>query len=380
MVMATVLAGSLATTASSFLAETHQTASCTAPPAISNFQLSDNEEYLFSLPWVQQFSFNVQTYGGSGFAGVYDDSGASSLAFSTKDNANEFFGSRGTNSWQPGMHKVHAYIWTDCGSATAELVFDFQLKTFDEPYAYGVYVPMGDSYSSGEANPPYVNRSSCHVSPLAWPSLMFSNRDGAAPYFEANLACSGAKIDDLFRTFKGQLSQVGQLEQFKPDIATVTIGGNDLGFGKILGQCFVLNCLSDSQFKAAKTDIKKLRPRLKATFSQISKVVPRLVVVGYPKIFPTNQSEAINCGWLTPKERTRLNYLTDKLDGAEQQAATDAGVEYVSVLDALQGHELCSIDSWLFKVNPACVHDSRCGHPLADGQEAIAKAVESVIG
>ncbi len=353
-------------------------ASCTAPPEIVGFSLS--RQNVVGLPWVQRFIVDTKVYGGAAFVSVYDDSGASAIRI--KENGQDWrsWANRGTSWWTPGIRTEYVLVKTDCGTARASLSFDFQRIDIEKPSEYGVYVSAGDSYSSGEGNPPFINEGPCHVSVFAWPSLIFAYGLALTPYPETNLACSGARIDDLFRTFKGQPSQLERLKELKPVVATVTIGGNDVGFGKVLFQCFAWNCLSDSQFRAAQRDISNLKSRLKSAFTHIRAAVPRLIVVGYPRIFPATQPEAINCGWLTPRERSRLNVLAERVDQVERQAASAAKAEYVSLLGVLRGHELCSRDSWMFKVTPLCKFDSRCGHPLAEGQQAISDAVERHIG
>lgn len=86
-----------------------------------------------------------------------------------------------------------------------------------------------------------------------------------------------------------------------------------------------------------------------------------------------------HCGWLEPHERETLNRLGKKLNDMEQKAAEAAGLEFVPVQDALEGHELCTKDSWMFKIAHSCAGDSKCGHPLKPGQQAIAKIVATAI-
>jgi hypothetical protein len=68
--------------------------------------------------------------------------------------------------------------------------------------------------------------------------------------------------------------------------------------------------------------------------------------VGYPNIFPTKQSEAIHCGWLTRSERPAPVKLAKDLDAASAAAAREAGAQGVSTLRGLMDHEACTKDSW----------------------------------
>jgi hypothetical protein len=118
--------------------------------------------------------------------------------------------------------------------------------------------------------------------------------------------------------------------------------------------------------------------RLTTALKGIRGAVPfaRIVLVGYPRLLPAQQAQNTACGWLTPRERIRANTLATYLDVALRKAAKNAGVDYVSVLDVLDKHELCTADSWVFEVNPLLYgRDTRQGHPIYPGQAAIRDAV-----
>ena len=121
--------------------------------------------------------------------------------------------------------------------------------------------------------------------------------------------------------------------------------------------------------------ISALTPRLVALYRTVKASLKgiRVIVVGYPSIYSgTARSQ---CVWLSPRERAGLYQLTSRLDTVERQAAATAGVEYVSTLHALAGHELCTNDSWVFPISFECVTDTECAHPLLPGQNAIALSV-----
>ena len=242
------------------------------------------------------------------------------------------------------------------------------------------YVALGDSYSSGEGNPPF-SRGDCHLSLLSWPYTVGNDYPNGQIQLTTNLACSGAHTDALFHPFHGQPSELDQLKVWRADILTITIGGNDVGFGKVLLNCFLLDCVHDGRMAKADADIRKLRSRLVYVFGRLKKseTAARIYVVGYPRIFPSSQWQALNCGWLEPEERKALNDATVLLDQVERSAAQAVGVNYISTLNALNNHELCTIDSWLVpiasKANLFGQPRSADGHPTLLGQEAIAAIV-----
>lgn len=233
-------------------------------------------------------------------------------------------------------------------------------------------VIAGDSYSAGEANPPYTS-GACHRSASAWSNFLFRDRGGIST---VNVACSGARIADLFRRFKGQPAQVNVIKQSRPKYVAVTIGGNDVGFGKMLLQCFLWECLSNSQYQSAGKDILALEPVLASAYRALKRAIPKaeLYVVGYPRIFPAGK--AIHCGWLSQREKNRLNELTSILDTVIRNAAEEARATFVPTVDVLKGHELCTADSWMFPIGNL-PHKDYDGHPTKHGQVAIADQVTS---
>lgn len=244
------------------------------------------------------------------------------------------------------------------------------------------YVAVGDSFSSGEGNAPFAKKAAdCHRSAAAWPNVLASQATRIT--FLGNLACSGATKDALDKPFKGQRPMIDQVADLDPDLVTLTITGNDVGFGSVIGNCFVADCVSNGRLGKAFNAMQAQEKHLPDYLRKLKKAAPhaKIVLIGYPKIFPRTQAEAVNCGWLEPEERAGLNTLGDDLNEFERRAAASANVRFVSVLDVLAGHELCTRDSWMYKIVPKCVKlDSRCGHPLKSGQNAIANKVRKALG
>lgn len=239
------------------------------------------------------------------------------------------------------------------------------------------YVALGDSYSSGEGNPPF-DKTGCHRSAASWPhQLVAAMRDVT---LTVNIACTGAKLGALTAPYKGQKAQVKALAELDADLVTVTIGGNDAKFGPVLRECLLRDCRG--MLKANEAKVTALAKQLPPVFARIKAAVnseTRVVVVGYPRIFPTTQAKTVKCGWLEPHERKTLNRLGSRLDSIEKAAAEQAGVEFISVLNALDGHELCTKTSWMFRLSVTCARDTKCGHPLKQGQKAIADVVRGVL-
>lgn len=102
---------------------------------------------------------------------------------------------------------------------------------------------LGDSYSSGVGTPdPDPTVPACYRTPHAWPNLV-----AAALHWQVvNLACSGAKTADITAPYGGQPAQTDLLAALRPrpQVVTITIGGNDVGFAPVLATCFVSDCRS----------------------------------------------------------------------------------------------------------------------------------------
>jgi lysophospholipase L1-like esterase len=238
------------------------------------------------------------------------------------------------------------------------------------------YAALGDSYSSGVGTPnPGPAVPACDRTPFAWPE-----RVGAALRWHAvNLACSGATTQDIVRPFGGQAAQTALLAALRPRPRAVsnTIGGNDVGFGPVLAQCYAGDCTS--AVAASELQMVTVLPgRLAATYRAVEAADPRarLVVVGYPRLFPLSASAVTGCAWLSDQERRSLNEAATLLNRVIAGEALLAGATYVDVTDSLAGHELCTAQPWLVSLTPPF---TGAAHPTVAGQDAIAAVVTGVL-
>jgi hypothetical protein len=120
--------------------------------------------------------------------------------------------------------------------------------------------------------------------------------------------------------------------------------------------------------------------RLLDTYRAVEKAAPhaRLVVVGYPRLFPRRQADVTGCPWLSPRERRALVATGDLLNLEIRLAAWRAHARYVSVTDTLAGHELCTKDSWIFPIGVGEA-PQYWAHPILPGQQAIARRVAAAL-
>jgi lysophospholipase L1-like esterase len=239
---------------------------------------------------------------------------------------------------------------------------------------------LGDSYSSGEANPPFdPSAPGCDRSPQAWPLLAAARLRWTA----TNLACSGAQTKDVVNPYKDQPAQVDALRSLRPrpGVVTITIGGNDVGFSTALGACVAADCVATGAIAVADAKILTVLPdRLVNTYRAVENAAPRarLVVVGYPRLFPQRQADVTGCPWLDDEERKAVNASADLLNVVIHVSAWRAGARFVDVSDTLAGHELCTQDSWIFPIGVGPV-PSYWAHPILPGQQAIAARVADAL-
>jgi len=245
------------------------------------------------------------------------------------------------------------------------------------------YVALGDSYSSGEGSGDYDARlEACHRGADAWPRLVARGLPTLIRMrYGALLACSGATSRALNGHVEGQPDQIALLHDYapQPGLVTITIGGNDIGFPDILANCVLppAACASDGRLDGAETDIEHEQPVLVADYRAIRAADPRatILVVGYPRLFPPSAHDVVaSCRlWLTDEVRTRLNQLGADLNAVIHAAAAQAGLRFIDVTSALNGHEGCTAQSWLYPIVRPWGQER--GHPTKPGQQAIAAIV-----
>ena len=255
------------------------------------------------------------------------------------------------------------------------------------------YVALGDSYSSGDGNRPYYagteGDGQCHRSHEAYPVVISTANGVPGPLdFEA---CSGALIAPMIQN---QAPHVGPATR----LATVGIGGNNVDFADKAELClnpFAASPSLDScearydsviveamEVIDGTRDTPSTQPTLKDAFSKVvdSPGSRRTLAVGYPRWFQTDPPWlecAIGFGGLAEIRKSDADWINRRiqlLDQVIHRNAVEAGAEYVDVLDAFDGHELCSPTQqpYMFDAGPG--GDAPL-HPTADGQNRLAQLV-----
>lgn len=246
------------------------------------------------------------------------------------------------------------------------------------------YLAMGDSFASGEGAWDYragtdvrSPKNKCHISTHSYPYLI---GDGLGLNKYESIACSGAKIKDINgqgfteRTYNlsdegkqsdgleeekfdnqiqsnflpGHRIQKTLAEKHKPNKVTISISGNDMGFGRIVQNCvfWLDNCYSQSSERA--TLVKTVNDRfdeLVTMYGQLKTSSPGadIYAIGYPELIQPNGSCKSNVH-VSSVETEFFDELTKYINSVIKKAAEKAGVYFVDVSDALHGYRLCESD------------------------------------
>jgi len=236
------------------------------------------------------------------------------------------------------------------------------------------YVAMGDSYSSGEGAGGYMSatryaRYECHRSASAYSQwLAIDNQARIAHSVRRDfVACSGAEAPDV------TTHQLPVLDG-KVGVVTIGIGGNDANFGEILTRCIVNVRAPCQDFLHARFDLRAVRGRVDALYSQIRRRARQatVIVVGYPRLF----TDVRRCGiGVFRAERVALNRAADQLNATIASVARRHRFRFVDPRAAFAGRGLCSDPArrWMKPYVPGEPVESF--HPNADGQRALANLI-----
>lgn len=281
------------------------------------------------------------------------------------------------------------------------------------------YVAMGDSFSSGEANAPYEagtdqDSDSCHRSTSAWPRRVQAALDLGTTAF---VACSGAVSDYIINEYNQENVELPQADfvSSATKLVTITIGGNDVGFGNVLTTCTLPTsesgtteekhqiehdaCVQAIDNARAIASSSTFQTKLEAVFSGVRSLGNQnlqVVVAGYPNLFPAFDDITETCVWgngylgtsgrtVASDEVQKARLLHDELNAtiaAAVIATGDSHIHFVDPSSAFAGHELCRSTPWFYNVIPDAFNTiNRRGsyHPNASGQTAYATVIEGEV-
>jgi lysophospholipase L1-like esterase len=280
------------------------------------------------------------------------------------------------------------------------------------------YVALGDSYSAGDGAGDYLADSAdprCLQSANAYPELVDAKVAGvnAIPAGTANpafvfAACTAAEIPNFnspqSHNQPAQLSYLKNLPANSVGLVTLTIGGNDAGFGKIMRYCAKRkdgeSCQEHSQAEVNQIILKQLPLKLFDLYRQIKSepsLAPnaQILVLGYPQFFPTGQAtscpthDALTGAFgykFQPSDMAWIDSVIKLVDSDIQASASAASLTYVDTSNAFAGNQLCQPNPDLndavigpglsFEGYPVGIQSF---HPNAAGQSVLAQNVSPAV-
>jgi lysophospholipase L1-like esterase len=303
---------------------------------------------------------------------------------------------------------------------------DYAMTANGWPTSIKQYLALGDSYISGEGAMNYRDGTDtadnqCHQSLVSYPYLLSDNFISSA-----SVACSGARMHNVDSTLTygqsayqvmappndgvvnnamhahspGYKSQDAFVAADNPEAVTISIGGNDIGFGDILEKCVhptkyladnletastcydtyedraeVVNLIND-QF----TKLRSLYKNLKGSENSTR----RVYVIGYPQIAKVGGDCGLNVQ-MNADEVAFGHELISYLDSVIKLAADQAGVQYVDTEHAFDGHRLCEAQSGQAAVNGFTISKTPTGgydfkasfHPNQRGHQLLADVIRT---
>ncbi|MEO6760776.1 MAG: SGNH/GDSL hydrolase family protein [Candidatus Saccharimonadales bacterium] len=284
-----------------------------------------------------------------------------------------------------------------------------------QPMRLENYLALGDSFASGEGTFNYklgtdTDVNKCHQSIFSYPFLM-EPRVGSTE----SMACSGAVIGNIFKNnnqkinqlkdvedteisekkqenailvhLPGVITQLRVLNNDNPQVVTISIGGNDIGFSNIIKRCIIpfnngsslaQNCYKTYEDRKELIDsvIGPQFNRLVQTYKSLETNDParRVYVIGYPQLVNPGGDCGDNVRFSGP-DTVFASELVSYLDSVIKRAADKAGVQYIDTQHSFDGHRLCESgdkavngltegNDTIFRTGNESYHPNKLGHQL----------------
>jgi lysophospholipase L1-like esterase len=261
------------------------------------------------------------------------------------------------------------------------------------PPAVHRYVALGDSYASvGDLQDWRTDPVGCARATDNYPSDLAATIE---PQTFVDISCGGATTVDMAQSQSVPLgSNPPQFSALTTDtdLVTLTIGGNDIGFGSIVATCAVLSVTNpfghpcQQHYTSGGTDqleaaIAQTAPKVDAVLAGIQGRVPhaRIVVVGYLRILPPSGG----CWPLVPIARGDVPWLDTIEHSLNTMLSTEASAHGASAVNPGEttGHDACQTpaNKWVEGLIPTSTSIVPV-HPNGAGQAHVAGLVAGALG
>jgi lysophospholipase L1-like esterase len=185
-------------------------------------------------------------------------------------------------------------------------------------------------------------------------------------------------------------TSAAQLDALSRDteLVTLSIGGNDIGFGEIVAECAQRSPQQPAgsackdhytagghdqlidRIDAAAVDVRDALAEIKQRSPDA-----RVLLVGYPVILPDDGPGCFPVVPFSPGDVAYLRETQQRLNAALADGADAAGVDYVDTYTPSIGHDMCQLPGakWVEGLVPTA--PAAPVHPNALGMAAMAAAV-----
>ena len=306
-----------------------------------------------------------------------------------------------------------------------------------------IIVSMGDSYSSGDGLEPYYGQDKTiekrikdqdwlgHRSTISWPALIevpgypgtmadYKVKNGSTAscqwYFVAAGGATCANITSTHQKIgvnKAEYTDAGvtyaqytrylppQSEVFEKidgevDYVTITIGGNDVGFGNLVKACakhspYLGNASMEEIIGRQLKNVDEFKIQLKDTYLAIIEAAgpqATILAVGYPALLDEDGKGSL----YALEDAAYLNKCVHEYNAEMEKQISrlreeGLNIYFVNVEDAFEGHLAFSDDPWISgiigpkpqELNDTAVISGSSLHPTAEGARAYAKCVNEAI-
>lgn len=245
------------------------------------------------------------------------------------------------------------------------------------------YVALGDSFAAlGPTNAPTSGPEACLRSTRNYPSLLAGD---IRPGEFVDATCGGARTVDMTAPQIPETPPLFDALTAETDLVTLSIGGNDIGFGDIVGCVMRTARVADGAPCRERLDgvtsdgLAGLAGRLDDVYAGIRERSPdaRIVTTAYLPLVP----ELGGCDFverMSPGDVDWTRSVTERINRVVVDAADSAGAAPVLPDDAASRHA-CAPVAGRYTDFTGIETASHPMHPTAAGHRAMAEAVADVL-
>jgi lysophospholipase L1-like esterase len=260
----------------------------------------------------------------------------------------------------------------------------------------GVYVALGDSYTSGPLVPnQHGDPIDCGRSDHNYPSLV-AEAFKVATFVD--VSCGSAETKHMTEPQTGLPlggTNPPQFNGLRADatLVTVGIGGNDAGLVGVAEKCAQLGVTNPTGHACrdywapggndkVQAKIEETKPRIAAVLQGIHQLSPaaRVAIVGYPDPVPRNGESCWPMVPLSPDDVRYIDELLIRINAMLKEQALLNGADYVDTYADSIGHDVCKLppNRWFEGLVPT--EPAYPLHPNGKGEASMARSAIAQLG